>query len=58
MTELNQIYKCSLCGNMTEVIHPSGGTLVCCGQPMSMMKENNTDASTEKHVPVITKIEG
>jgi len=55
MTELNQIYKCNVCGNMTEVVHASGGTLVCCGQPMQLMKENTTDASLEKHVPVLEK---
>ncbi|MBS3121356.1 desulfoferrodoxin [Candidatus Woesearchaeota archaeon] len=55
MTELNQIYKCSVCGNMVEVVNASGGTLVCCGQQMQLLKENTTDASLEKHVPVIEK---
>jgi superoxide reductase len=43
---------------MTEVVHASGGELVCCGQPMNLMTENTTDAATEKHVPVIEKIDG
>jgi len=55
MTELNQIYKCNVCGNIVEVVHASGGTLVCCGQPMQLQKENTVDASKEKHVPVIEK---
>ncbi len=55
MTELNQVYKCNVCGNIVEVVHAGGGTLVCCGQPMQLQKENTTDASTEKHVPVIEK---
>jgi len=55
MTELNQIYKCNVCGNIVEVVHASGGTLVCCGQPMQLLKENTVDASLEKHVPVIEK---
>jgi superoxide reductase len=58
MTELRQVYKCDLCGNMTEVVHPSGGTLVCCGQPMTLKKENSSDGAGEKHVPVIEKVEG
>jgi superoxide reductase len=58
MTELRQIYKCDLCGNIVEVVHSSGGTLVCCGKPMSLKEENSVDASNEKHVPVIEKIEG
>jgi superoxide reductase len=55
MTELNQIYKCSVCGNIVEVVHAGMGELVCCGQPMRLLKENSVDASKEKHVPVIEK---
>jgi len=55
MTELNQIYKCNVCGNIVEVVHASVGELVCCNQPMELLKENTVDASTEKHVPVIEK---
>jgi len=43
---------------MTEVLHESGGELVCCGQPMALLTENTTDAAVEKHVPVINKIDG
>jgi superoxide reductase len=51
----NKIFKCSVCGNIVELIHVGGGTLVCCGQPMNEMKENGDDkASVEKHVPVIS----
>lgn len=50
-----EVYKCEVCGNMIEVVHVGGGELVCCGQPMKLLKENTTDASTEKHVPVIEK---
>jgi superoxide reductase len=52
MTKLLQIYKCSVCGNIVEVVFASGGELVCCGQPMELMIENSVDASLEKHVPV------
>jgi superoxide reductase len=55
MTELKQVYKCALCGNIVEVIHPSAGELVCCGKPMTLMTENTVDASREKHIPVIEK---
>ena len=49
------IYRCALCGNIVEVLHVGGGTLVCCGQPMTPIAENTTDAATEKHVPVLEK---
>jgi superoxide reductase len=53
--ELHQIYKCNVCGNIIEINVVGGGPLVCCGQPMQLMKENTVDASLEKHVPVIEK---
>jgi len=55
MTIQKQIYKCAICGNIVEVLHTGAGQLVCCGQPMNLQKENSTDASLEKHVPVIEK---
>lgn len=58
MTKVNEIYKCEICGNIVEVVHPAGGTLVCCGKPMKHMVENTVDAAKEKHIPVIEKIEG
>ena len=58
MTERLQVYQCGVCGNMVEVIHASGGTLVCCGQDMNLLQPGTTDAATEKHVPVIEKVAG
>ena len=58
MTKLKEVYKCEICGNMVEVVHASGGILVCCGQPMKLQVENTVDASKEKHVPVIKKVDG
>lgn len=47
------VFKCAKCGNIVEVMHVGGGQLVCCGEPMKQLKENTTDAATEKHVPVL-----
>ncbi len=58
MTVKQQIYKCSLCGNMVSVVHAAGGALVCCNQPMTLLIENTTDAAQEKHIPVIEKVDG
>ncbi len=57
-TVKSQVYRCEKCGNIVEVVHAAGGTLVCCGQDMKLLKEGETDAATEKHVPVIEKIDG
>lgn len=56
MTKKNEVYKCSLCGNIVEILHAGAGELVCCGQPMVLMSENTVDAAKEKHVQVITKV--
>ncbi|GFN23980.1 desulfoferrodoxin [Thermanaeromonas sp. C210] len=58
MTAIGQVYRCSVCGNMVEVLHTGVGTLVCCGKPMELMGENTVDASKEKHVPVVTWVDG
>ena len=55
MAELNQVYKCTVCGNIVEVVHDGEGELVCCGRPMELKIENTEDAAEEKHVPVIEK---
>jgi superoxide reductase len=47
-----------MCGNIVEVLHGGAGELVCCGKPMELLDEKTADATTEKHVPVIEKIEG
>lgn len=48
-----EIYKCSVCGNMVEVLFVGGGELVCCEKPMELQKEMTEDEGLEKHVPVI-----
>ena len=57
MTELRQVYKCNICGNIVEMLHAGQGELVCCGQPMELQKEKTQDEGREKHVPVIEKTE-
>jgi len=57
MTELKQIYKCEVCGNIIEVIHNGKGTLVCCNQNMTLQEEQFEGEYAEKHAPVITKNE-
>ncbi len=58
MAEKLQIYKCEVCGNIVEVLHGGIGELICCEQPMELLDEKTADAATEKHVPVIEKIDG
>lgn len=47
-----EFFRCEICGNIVELIENGGGELVCCGQPMTRLEANTTDAANEKHVPV------
>ena len=56
MTEKLEIYKCNVCGNITEVLVPESGTLVCCGEDMELLKPMNHESEktiAEKHTPEI-----
>lgn len=55
MVKIRQVYKCSICGNIVEVLHAGGGELICCGQPMNLLEEKTKDEGNEKHLPVIEK---
>lgn len=57
MTQLKQIYKCNICGNIVEVLHVGQGELVCCGQPMELLQEKTQDLGQEKHLPIIERTE-
>jgi superoxide reductase len=58
MAEKLGIYKCNICGNVAELVHAGAGEMSCCGAPMEQLKENTVDAAKEKHVPVVTKVDG
>ncbi len=55
MTQLLEMFECTKCANIVEVIRPGTGGLVCCGEAMKHLKEGVTDAAQEKHVPVVEK---
>jgi len=55
--EVGQIFKCSECDNIVEVLHVGGAELICCGKPMDLLEEKTEDKGKEKHVPVIEKTE-
>lgn len=43
MTEVGDIYLCEICGNKVKVLESGVGTLICCGEPMSLVE--NEEAS-------------
>ncbi|MBR4741803.1 MAG: desulfoferrodoxin [Desulfovibrio sp.] len=58
MPKIREVYKCALCGNIIEILHAGSCVPVCCDQPMELVEEGVIEASKEKHIPVIEKIEG
>jgi superoxide reductase len=49
-----KFYICRHCGNIIGMINDSGVVPVCCGDKMTELVPNTTDAAKEKHVPVVT----
>ena len=53
MAEKNGIYRCNVCGNIVSMLVAKEPNVVCCGQPMELLKEKTEEEGNEKHVPVI-----
>ena len=45
---------CRRCGNLAELICDGGVPMSCCGQEMEALRPNTTEASGEKHLPVVS----
>ena len=58
MTKKLGVHKCGVCGNIVEVLDTGAGELFCCGEQMTLLKEQTADSASEKHVPYIEKIDG
>ena len=61
MIKVNKLFKCDGCKGIAEIIgsneNKNTGMLSCCGKPMSELKENTNPEVSEKHIPVIEKLE-
>jgi len=57
-TQIDEIYKCNICGNVVEMVYAGAGEIICCGEAMHLLEGKTTEEGNEKHVPVIEKIEG
>jgi superoxide reductase len=52
-----KFYKCRHCGNVIEKVVDSSVPVVCCGEKMEELIPNTVDASGEKHLPVVTRLD-
>ena len=55
-TELREIYRCDICGNVIEIVNTGSPSLVCCGKPMIKLIAKSGDEGKEKHIPVIEEL--
>ena len=46
--------RCSHCGNIVGMVHDAGVPMMCCGQKMTKLEPGTVEASTEKHLPVVS----
>lgn len=53
MTIIRELYKCSVCSNVVEVVHQGATALVCCNKPMEKLDAKEEETGREKHLPVI-----
>lgn len=56
MTQINDVYRCEICGNIIESVHSGSNTLTCCGQLMTKMEPKSGPEGQEKHLPVVEKV--
>lgn len=50
-----EFYRCSRCGQIIAIVKKTGVPIICCGEKMQKIEPGTTDASVEKHVPVVKK---
>lgn len=49
-----KFYKCEHCGNIIAFVENKGVPILCCGMKMTELVPNTVEASSEKHLPIIT----
>jgi superoxide reductase len=55
----SQVWKCQKCGSIVEIaVAGKSASLAHCGQPMTLLAEQVAPPATNKHVPIITKVDG
>lgn len=52
-----KFFRCRHCGNVIEKVVDSKVPVVCCGEKMEELVPNTVEASVEKHLPVVTRVD-
>lgn len=48
-----KLFICKKCGNLIELLEGENEHIICCGEKVSKINVNDSEASGEKHLPVI-----
>ena len=54
MFGVQKFFTCKHCGNFVGLIYDGQVPMICCGEKMQEVEPNTAEASTEKHLPVVT----
>ena len=57
MCKNQKFFICKHCGNLIGLIDNKNVPLICCGEKMAEIVPNTVEASVEKHLPAITKLD-
>ena len=49
-----KFFVCEHCGNIITFVKDQGVPVMCCGQEMTEITANTTDAAQDKHVPLVS----
>lgn len=53
-----QVYRCTKCSTIVEILVRGRPSLVHCGEPMELLEEQVANPAENKHVPVVEKLDG
>lgn len=52
-----KFYHCNVCGNVMAAVVPSGVVPFCCNSEMAELTCQNSEGSTEHHIPEVTVLD-
>ena len=57
MTYRYELYKCPICGTVTQIVHDGVSAMICCGKTMDVLDDREPVGTKESHMPVVEATE-